>query len=55
MYWALVNRWRFDPNLYNALGSAGNQRMMLYVNEGLKNTACNPTFTQVRDGIIQAV
>ncbi len=28
--------------------------MMLYVNEGLKNTACNPTFTQVRDGIIDA-
>ena len=27
---------------------------MLYVNEGMKNTACNPTFTQVRDGIIQA-
>ena len=27
---------------------------MLYVNEGLKNTACNPTFTQIRDGIIQA-
>ncbi|MDY6948445.1 MAG: M36 family metallopeptidase, partial [Pseudomonadota bacterium] len=37
-----------------ATGSAGNQRAMLYVNEGLKNTACNPTFTQVRDGIIQA-
>ena len=28
--------------------------MMLYVNEGLKNTACSPTFTDVRDGIIQA-
>jgi extracellular elastinolytic metalloproteinase len=28
--------------------------MMLYVNEGLKNTACNPAFTQVRDGIIDA-
>jgi len=28
--------------------------MMLYVVEGLKNTACNPTFTQIRDGIIQA-
>jgi hypothetical protein len=28
--------------------------MMLYVNEGLKNTACNPTFTQIRDGILQA-
>lgn len=54
MYWALVDKWGFDPNLYNATGSAGNQRAMLYVNEGLKNTACNPTFTQVRDGIIQA-
>jgi extracellular elastinolytic metalloproteinase len=54
VYWALVDHWGFDPNLYNAQGSAGNQRMMLYVNEGLKNTACNPTFTQVRDGIIDA-
>ena len=54
VYWALVNQWGFNPNLYNAPGNAGNQRMMLYVNEGLKNTACNPTFTQVRDGIIQA-
>jgi extracellular elastinolytic metalloproteinase len=54
VYWKLVDRWGFDPNLYNATGSAGNQRAMLYVNEGLKNTACNPTFTQIRDGIIQA-
>ncbi|MDD5321663.1 MAG: M36 family metallopeptidase [Methylococcales bacterium] len=54
VYWALVDRWGFDPNLYNAMGNAGNQRMMLYVNEGLKNTACNPAFTQVRDGIIDA-
>jgi len=54
VYWALVDNWGFDPNLYNAMGNAGNQRMMLYVNEGLKNTACNPTFPQVRDGIIDA-
>jgi extracellular elastinolytic metalloproteinase len=54
VYWKLVDRWGFDPNLFNANGSAGNQRMMLYVIEGLKNTACNPTFTQIRDGIIQA-
>jgi extracellular elastinolytic metalloproteinase len=54
MYWALVNRYGFDPNLYNALGGAGNQRAMLYVNEGLMNTACSPTFTDVRDGILQA-
>jgi extracellular elastinolytic metalloproteinase len=54
VYWKLVDRWGFDANLYNAAGSAGNQRAMLYVNEGLKNSACNPTFTQIRDGIIQA-
>lgn len=54
VYWKLVDQWGFSSNLYNAAGGAGNQRMMLYVNEGLKNTACNPTFTQVRDGIIQA-
>jgi extracellular elastinolytic metalloproteinase len=54
VYWKLVDTYGFDPDLYNATGNAGNQRMMLYVNEGLKNTACNPTFTQVRDGILQA-
>ncbi len=54
VYWALVGTHGFDPDLYNSTGGAGNQRMMLYVNEGLKNTACSPTFTDVRDGIIQA-
>jgi extracellular elastinolytic metalloproteinase len=54
VYWKLVDAHGFDINLYNANGNAGNQRAMLYVNEGLKNTACNPTFTQIRDGIIQA-
>ncbi|NTX01392.1 M36 family metallopeptidase [Myxococcus sp. CA040A] len=53
-YWALVTQWGFDANLYNANGNAGNQRMMLYFTEGLKRTACSPTFTQVRDGIINA-
>jgi extracellular elastinolytic metalloproteinase len=54
VYWKLVDKWGFDPNLANANGNAGNVRAMFYINEGLKNTACNPAFTQVRDGIIQA-
>ena len=54
MYWALVDQHGFDPNLYNATGSAGNQRAMLYVNEGLQNAVCSPTFTDMRDAIIQA-
>ena len=54
VYWALVDEYGFDPNLYNAFGGAGNQRAMLYVNEGFKNTACSPTFVAARDGVIQA-
>ncbi|WP_428265745.1 M36 family metallopeptidase [Haliangium sp.] len=54
VYWALVDEHGFDPDLYDALGGAGNQRAMLYVNEGFKNTACSPTFLDARDGIIQA-
>jgi extracellular elastinolytic metalloproteinase len=54
VYWALVSQHGFSSNLANANGTAGNQRMMLYVNEGLKNTVCSPAFTDVRNGIIQA-
>jgi extracellular elastinolytic metalloproteinase len=53
-YWALVNVHGFNSNLYDATGTAGNQRFMRYFIQGLKNTPCSPTFTQVRDGIIQA-
>jgi hypothetical protein len=54
VYWALVDRYGFDPDLHDALGGAGNQRAMLYQNEGFKNAICSPTFTDVRDAILQA-
>jgi extracellular elastinolytic metalloproteinase len=54
VYWALVEQHGFDPDIYNAAGTAGNQRALLYINEGLKNTACSPTFVDARDGIIAA-
>jgi len=53
-YWALVDAHGFSSDLYNAAGGAGNQRMMLYVQEGMANTSCSPTFIDARDGIIQA-
>ncbi len=53
-YWALIDVHGFDTDFYNALGGSGNQRMKLYLNEGLKNTACGPDFLDVRDGILQA-
>lgn len=54
VYWSLVAQHGWSADLYDATGGAGNQRAMLYHNEGLMNTACSPSFTQVRDGIIQA-
>jgi extracellular elastinolytic metalloproteinase len=57
VYWALVDKHGFDTNLYNsgsASGAAGNTRALTYVNEGLQNTACSPTFIAARDGIIAA-
>lgn len=54
VYWALVDAHGFDADL-GANTGAGNHRAMLYINEGLKNTACSPTFVDNRDGIIQAV
>lgn len=53
-YWDLVDFHGFDPDLYNASGGSGNQRMMLYMQEGMANTPCSPTFLDARDGIIQA-
>ncbi len=58
VYWALVDKWGFEQDLVNFnindANEAGNKRAMYYVNEGLKNTACSPTFINARDGIIQA-
>ncbi len=54
VYWALVDKHGFDPDLHNSLGGSGNQRAMLYVNEGMKLVPCGPTFTDMRDGMIQA-
>jgi extracellular elastinolytic metalloproteinase len=58
VYWALVDKWGFEGDLINFDPSdpneAGNKRALFYINEGLKNTACSPTFINNRDGIIQA-
>jgi extracellular elastinolytic metalloproteinase len=55
VYWALVAKHGFAAgDQLITPGSTGSERALLYVNEGLKNTACSPTFLQTRDGIIQA-
>lgn len=54
VYWDLVDRHGFDPDLADAAGGSGNQRAMLYFNQGLQNTICSPTFIDARDGVVQA-
>ncbi len=55
--WALIDEHGYDPDLDNYTGTAadkGNIRAMYYIIEGLKNTACTPAFTDIRDGILAA-
>ncbi|PWH84143.1 peptidase [Algibacter marinivivus] len=50
--WAYVDKYGFDPDLYN--GTGGNNRAMSVVIEGLKLQGCNPEFLEGRDGILAA-
>lgn len=55
--WALIDEHGYNPDIDAFTGTAvdkGNIRAMYYIIEGLKNTVCSPTFTNIRDGIIQA-
>lgn len=55
VFWALVDAHGFEEDLTtDPFSGAGNKRALFYYNEGLKNTACSPTFVDNRDGIIQA-
>jgi extracellular elastinolytic metalloproteinase len=55
--WALIDEHGYNPDIdaFTATAAdAGNIRAMYYIIEGLKNTSCSPTFTNIRDGILQA-
>lgn len=54
LYWALVDAHGYSADIYNPMGGAGNQRALLYINEGLQLTKCTPTFVDNRDGILKA-
>jgi len=60
-YWYVQGRledehgFDLDPYAFTGTGSdAGNIRAMFYIIEGLKNSVCGPSFTDVRDGILAA-
>ncbi|MEM1054392.1 MAG: M36 family metallopeptidase [Bacteroidota bacterium] len=54
MTWELIAAHGFDPDLYDAAGTAGNQIAMSLVTEALKLQPCSPGFVDGRDAILQA-
>jgi hypothetical protein len=52
IWWNLVERSGFDPDLVN--GSAGNNRMLQLVMDGLKLAPCNPSFLDAREALLTA-
>ncbi|MCB1056309.1 MAG: M36 family metallopeptidase [Acidobacteria bacterium] len=52
--WALIDLHGFDPDLANAAGGAGNQRILSYAIEGMKLGPCLPTFLDARDALLAA-
>ncbi len=52
MYWNLVAKYGFDPDVYN--GTGGNNMAIQLVIDGLKLQPCSPGFVDARNAIIKA-
>jgi hypothetical protein len=52
--WDLIDKHGFNPDLYGAWNSGGNNRALQYVIDGLKLQGCAPGFLAARDAIIEA-
>ena len=52
VYWNMVNRYGFDPNLYS--GTGGNNKTIQLVIDGMKLQPCSPTMVAARDAILAA-
>ena len=50
--WAYINKYGFDPDLYN--GTGGNNKIMQIVIDGLKLQPCDPGMVDGRDAILAA-
>ncbi|MEP6947662.1 MAG: M36 family metallopeptidase [Ginsengibacter sp.] len=52
MYWLMINKYGYDPNIYT--GTGGNNKCMQLVIDGLKMQLCSPGFLDSRDAILSA-
>ena len=52
LYWAMSDKFGWDPDLYN--GTGGNNMAIQLVMDGMKLQTCNPGFIDGRDAILAA-
>lgn len=52
VYWAMTDRYGFDPDLIG--GSGGNNMAIRLILDGLKLTPCSPGFVDDRDAVLMA-
>jgi hypothetical protein len=54
VYWNLIDKHGFNPNVYDAWQTGGNNLAIQLVMDGMKIQPCRPGFVTGRDAIIQA-
>jgi hypothetical protein len=54
VYWNLVRRYGYNPNLYQAWSTGGNNLSVQLVMDGLKLQPCSPGFVDGRNAILAA-
>ena len=54
VYWNLVAKHGFNPNIYDAWNTGGNNLALRLVSDGLKFQPCRPGFVDGRNGILAA-
>ena len=52
--WDLIDKHGFNPNVYGAWNSGGNNRSLQYVTDGLKLQGCGPGLVVARGAIVAA-
>ncbi len=52
--WDLIDKYGFNPNVYGAWNSGGNNRSLQYVTDGLKLQGCGPGLVVARGAIVAA-
>lgn len=54
LHWNLADKYGFNPDVYGAWNTGGNNRANQLVMDGMKLQACSPGFADSRDGILAA-